>query len=125
MRHVLCKPRRTTGLFILITVLFIVCVLSVTPYHRRVESGAGTAPEPASLSAINPPLAQLARLTASDGAAEDSFSRSVAVSGEAIVVGADADDIGALAYQGPAYVFVRSGSLRLSSIFAPQLKGMS
>jgi hypothetical protein len=101
----------TTGKFILISVLFIVFVLSATPYLRRVKSGACTAPAPASLSAINPPLAQLARLTAVDGAAGDRFSWSVAVSGDTVVVGAVEDDIGADGDQGSAQVFVRSGGV--------------
>jgi hypothetical protein len=53
---------------------------------------------------------QQAKLTASDGAASDSFGVSVALSGDTAVVGAEGDDIGANADQGSAYVFVRSGS---------------
>jgi MYXO-CTERM domain-containing protein len=45
-----------------------------------------------------------AKLTASDGAASDNFGFSVAVSGDTVVVGAFADDIGANADQGSAYV---------------------
>jgi hypothetical protein len=52
---------------------------------------------------------QKQRLTASDGAANDNFGRSVAIGGETIVVGADADDISSNANQGSAYVFVRTG----------------
>ncbi|MFC2041905.1 FG-GAP repeat protein, partial [Chloroflexota bacterium] len=57
---------------------------------------------------------QQAKLTASDGAAEDLFGSSVAISGDTAVVGADGnddngdDDNGA--DSGSAYVFVRSGS---------------
>lgn len=50
-----------------------------------------------------------AKLTASDGAAADLFGRSVTVSGDTVVVGAQYDDIGANADQGSAYVFTRSG----------------
>ncbi len=50
------------------------------------------------------------KLTASDGTASDFFGQSVAISGETVVVGANADDIGANSNQGSAYVFVRSGT---------------
>lgn len=51
-------------------------------------------------------LTENARLVASDGAALDNFGRSVAVSGDTIVVGALFDDIGGNANQGSAYIFV-------------------
>jgi FG-GAP repeat/FG-GAP-like repeat len=51
------------------------------------------------------------RLTAADGAANDTFGSSVDIAGDTIVVGADGDDIGANADQGSAYVFTRSGSI--------------
>jgi len=47
---------------------------------------------------------QMAKLTASDGAADDEFGYSVAISGDTIVVGAWGDDWG----QGSAYVFERN-----------------
>jgi FG-GAP repeat len=50
------------------------------------------------------------KLTASDGAADDVFGWSVAISGNTIVVGARTDSIGGNTYQGSAYIFVRSGS---------------
>jgi len=52
---------------------------------------------------------QQAKLTASDGAAEDYFGRSVALSGDAALVGASNDDIGANSFQGSVYVFTRNG----------------
>jgi hypothetical protein len=52
---------------------------------------------------------QQAHLTASDGAASDSFG-SVSVSGDAALVGAIGDDVGANVDQGSAYVYVRSGT---------------
>jgi FG-GAP repeat protein len=51
-----------------------------------------------------------AKLTAADGAADDSFGYSVAVSGDTAVVGAVSDDVGVTWQQGSAYVFTRSGS---------------
>ena len=52
-----------------------------------------------------------AKLTASDGAATDSFGVSVAINGDTAVVGAYMDDIGANSTdQGSAYVFTRSGT---------------
>src|SRR5215204_4861663 len=53
------------------------------------------------------PFIQQAKLTASDGATNDFFGRSVAVSGDTIVVGAGLDDIGANINQGSTYVFVK------------------
>lgn len=52
---------------------------------------------------------QQARLTAFDGAANDDFGSSVAISGDTAIVGAPYDDVGANNGQGSAYVFVRSG----------------
>ena len=54
--------------------------------------------------------AQQAKLTASDGAAYDSFGTSVALCGDRILIGADADDTGAGTDAGSAYVFTRSGT---------------
>ncbi len=48
-----------------------------------------------------------AHLTASDGATDDCFDISVAVSGDTVVVGAERDNIGANLDQGSAYVFVK------------------
>ena len=50
-----------------------------------------------------------AKLTPSDGAASDVFGRSVAISGDTAVVGAEFDDDKGSS-SGSAYVFVRSGS---------------
>ncbi|MBA4122879.1 MAG: VCBS repeat-containing protein [Acidobacteria bacterium] len=54
---------------------------------------------------------QQTKLTASDGAADDDFGNSVAISGETAIVGSYNDAIGANAYQGSAYIFVRSGTI--------------
>lgn len=54
----------------------------------------------------NPQWAQQQKLTASDGAADDQFGISVAVSGDTAVVGA----FGANSSRGSAYVFTRSGT---------------
>ena len=55
------------------------------------------------------PFVQQAKLTASDGAADDNFGFSVAVSGDTVVVGVFSDDVGANVDQGSAYVLVRTG----------------
>ena len=54
---------------------------------------------------------QQARLFANDGAANDKFGLSVAISANTIIVGAPNDDIGASGDQGSAYVFVRIGTI--------------
>jgi hypothetical protein len=59
---------------------------------------------------IDPVFALQQTLTAADGKANDAFGRSVALSGETAVVGADKDDVGLDADQGSAYVFVRTGA---------------
>ncbi|MCX6879522.1 MAG: autotransporter-associated beta strand repeat-containing protein [Verrucomicrobia bacterium] len=55
---------------------------------------------------------QEAKLTAGDGATNDNFGYSVSVSGDGnmALVGAGRDTVGANAFQGSAYVFVRNGS---------------
>ncbi|MBI2916825.1 MAG: S8 family serine peptidase [Chloroflexi bacterium] len=53
---------------------------------------------------------QTAKLTASDGAGLDDFGSSVAIEGDTIVVGADADDNAGGVDAGAAYVFVRNGT---------------
>ena len=52
---------------------------------------------------------QETQLAASDGAADDWFGYSVAISGDTAVVGAPWHDVGGNADQGSAYVFVRNG----------------
>ena len=56
-------------------------------------------------------MTQTAKLKASDGAADDDFGSSVAISGDTVVVGADCDNIGGNSYQGSAYVFKLTPSL--------------
>ncbi|HKQ46449.1 MAG TPA: FG-GAP repeat protein [Phycisphaerae bacterium] len=53
---------------------------------------------------------QQAKLTASDGAAQDRFGIAVAVHVDTTVIGAEADDQGLLMDTGAAYVFVRAGT---------------
>ncbi|MGA2257593.1 MAG: hypothetical protein ABSG53_23270, partial [Thermoguttaceae bacterium] len=55
-------------------------------------------------------MTQVARLTASDGAASDEFGSSVSISGNTIVVGASEATIGANSQQGAAYVFTEPAS---------------
>src|SRR5262249_19246971 len=52
---------------------------------------------------------QQARLSASDGLANDRFGGSVAIDGSTLVVGASGDDTAAGANAGSIYVFTRSG----------------
>jgi len=54
-------------------------------------------------------LSEQAKLTASDGAADDRFGFSVSISGDTAVIGANLDD-GVGSDSGSAYVFVRSGT---------------
>lgn len=53
---------------------------------------------------------ETAKLTASDGAADDQFGNSVAINSSTIVIGADSDDIDGNSGQGSAYVFVKPGT---------------
>jgi hypothetical protein len=53
---------------------------------------------------------QQAKLIANDGATNDYFGTSVAISGDYALVGSYSDDIGANTDQGSAYVFARSGT---------------
>lgn len=52
-------------------------------------------------------LNESARLTASDGAADDRFGNAIAISSDTVVVGADSDTIGANSSQGATYVFAK------------------
>ncbi len=52
--------------------------------------------------------AQLAKLTAADGSANDRFGTSLALDGDTLVVGATNKDVGTTPAQGVAYVFVQS-----------------
>jgi uncharacterized repeat protein (TIGR01451 family) len=52
---------------------------------------------------------QQARLTASDGAADDEYGSAVSVSGQALVVGARAGDVNGMRDAGSAYVYEKSG----------------
>lgn len=53
---------------------------------------------------------QQAKITASDGAANDNFGSSVSIDGDYAIIGAYSDDVGSNTNQGSAYIFVRSGS---------------
>jgi hypothetical protein len=56
---------------------------------------------------IDPTFFASAKLVASDGATNDNFGQSVAVSGDTVIVGATGDTIGGNANQGSAYIFIR------------------
>jgi hypothetical protein len=53
------------------------------------------------------PFVQQAKLTASDGASNDWFGLSVAMSGDTVIVGAPLATVGVHSFQGAAYVFVK------------------
>ncbi len=53
---------------------------------------------------------QQAQLIAGDGAPLDYFGRSLALSGDTVLVAADEDDVGGAVDQGSVYVFTRSGA---------------
>lgn len=55
-------------------------------------------------------FSQQTKLTASDGANDDNFGVSVAITGDTAVVGSWHDDVGANADQGSVYVFLRSSA---------------
>ncbi|MBI4661195.1 MAG: tandem-95 repeat protein [Verrucomicrobia bacterium] len=55
-------------------------------------------------------VVQQAKLLPSDGASNDSFGDSVAISGDTVIIGASWDDVGSNPDQGSAYVFTRSGT---------------
>jgi hypothetical protein len=53
---------------------------------------------------------QQAKLVASDGAADDEFGQSVAISGDYAIVGSPYCDIGSNGFQGAAYIYKREGA---------------
>ena len=61
-------------------------------------------------AAVAATIPQAATLTASDGAADDAFGYSVALSGTTALVGAYLKTIGANSYQGEAYIFTFNGN---------------
>jgi len=76
----------------------------------------------ASYPVVIDPTIEIAKLTAGDGAANDIFGRSVAISGDTIVVGAQSDDIGSNSNQGSAYVYVKPvGGWATTSTFTAKL----
>ena len=89
-----------------------------TPVYRQGSAGknsdneqsAVTGPGSLPLEAQASISAQLAKLTASDGAAFDYLAYSVAISGGTVVVGAPIVTIGSNRVQGAAYVFVKQGT---------------
>jgi hypothetical protein len=54
-------------------------------------------------------MTQTAMLTASDGALDDDFGKSIGISGDVVVAGSEAHNIGPGGDQGLAYVFVKPG----------------
>ena len=79
-------------------------------------------PGPAQQSVSSDIIIQLAELTASDGAANDGFGVSVAISGDTIVIGSGGHAVGQNAAQGAAYVFVKpAGGWSDTSTFTAEL----
>ncbi len=72
---------------------------------------------------IDPLLAQQNKLKAADGEAEDHFGRSVAMSGNRVVIGAPGHDVVGTD-EGSAYVFVRSGSDWIQEAWLNAVDGM-
>ncbi len=65
---------------------------------------------------------QITKLTASDGAEGDLFGRSVAISGDAAIVGASLDSFGGTEY-GSAYLFDTSAGTEIMKLTASDLAG--
>jgi hypothetical protein len=121
MPHVSLNPRRRAGKFVLCPAVLI--LLPAALIFRPTESAHGRASSPVSLTGaaaraylegqgLDARLAQRAKLTATDGAANDQLGSAVAVSGETAVVGAPGADgpvcsetQGPIADQGAAYTF--------------------
>jgi len=67
-------------------------------------------------------IIQLAELTSSDGAANDGFATSVAISGDTIVIGSPLHAVGSTAAQGAVYIFVKpAGGWATTSTFTAEL----
>ncbi len=60
---------------------------------------------------IDPMFTQQAQLIAPDGSMNDLFGQSISISGDTVVVGAVADQVGMNVGQGSAYVFIRNGNI--------------
>ena len=69
----------------------------------------------------NADLTEMTKLVPGDGAYNDLFGSSVAISGDCVIVGAPNDDEGVLTNSGAAYIFQRSGSTwnQIAKLIAP------
>jgi hypothetical protein len=85
---------------------------SFAPYSSITHGGPGAAYVFTESGAAWTNMTETAKLTASDGAANDSFGDSVSISGNTVVVGASGAKIGGSTNnQGAAYVFTEPGSV--------------
>jgi len=111
---------RPVALALLLTAVLVVC-LGAAALVAAAPASAGppptgpaagpTADPPGSAAGLDALLAvQQAQLTATGGGTDDVFGSSVAIVGDTAVVGAYGTTIATKAYQGAAYVFVRSGT---------------
>src|SRR6185436_14116419 len=68
---------------------------------------------------------QQANLIATDGEADDQLGKAVALSGDTVLVGAPADNVGSVVNQGSAYVFRRSSGVwsQEAQLLAPDGQG--
>ncbi len=100
------RPRSRARLAaVLLALSALLALLGAAPALAAATVPQGHAAPPLALIAL-----QQAQLTAGDGAAGDYFGYSVALAGDTALVGAYANDVGANADQGAAYVFTRSGA---------------
>lgn len=83
-------------------VLFMTRSASLTGQGKTLASGAEGSADDLFLSRQ--------KLVANNGAAEDNFGNSVAISGDTAVIGSPYEDLGAANDQGAAYVYIRDGS---------------
>lgn len=87
-----------------LTAIVIVVIGAASSAMRGRQAGAENT------ASVSPSLGQL-RLTAPLGSASDAFGKSVAISGDTVIIGVPGDDINTNSDQGSAYVFVKSGTM--------------
>jgi hypothetical protein len=109
-----------TGLFLLL----LATLLLVAPGARA--AGAGS-PGPRAFDPLGALGTVPAQLVAPDGAADDWFGNSVAISGDTLFVGAYRDDVGDLVDRGSVYVYERVGDVWMlrQHLFAPEAEVVS
>ena len=111
------RPRQSAALLSLSVLALLALAApaahSSTSLSGAVQQSAGATAAPSrgtAAQALKALERRQQQLTASDSTFDQSFGLSIAISGDAAVLGAPGHDVGANAAQGAVYVFMRAGA---------------